>query len=452
MSLKRTKRKEKVAGVSVAASAKDVYTFGEGINGRLGHGDEKDVALPKVVGGLLGKNVVNVMCGLAHCAAWTSEGAVYTWGSGRCGELGHGNKKDKFTPLLLSRLQEHVVVQVECGEGFSLAVTSVGSVFGWGKGYLGCGSDNDEQLIPQQISSLSGRQITRVSCGPCFSFALASSESGRSEVLVWGDNSKGQLGLGHKENVTMPTLVEELANHAIVNLSCGTWHVCAITAEGEMYSWGDGALGKLGHRGQESYSLPKLVESLEAKAVSVVCGENHTVILSECGKVYTCGDGSSGQLGHGPAIKCHTSPLLCGGALESLRVVQIACGRNHTAALTDRGELFTWGEGLGGPLGHGDILNKDLPERVSAMVGKAITEVTCGGRNTAVLVLHDWVPDNESKECMACRDKFTFVNRRHHCRKCGGLFCGQCSSKTAPLAPNGKKVRVCDRCYKGHNS
>lgn len=47
-----------------------------------------------------------------------------------------------------------------------------------------------------------------------------------------------------------------------------------------MYSWGDGALGKLGHRGQESYSLPKLVESLEAKAVSVVCGENHTVILS----------------------------------------------------------------------------------------------------------------------------------------------------------------------------
>lgn len=98
-------------------------------------------------------------------------------------------------------------------------------------GYLGCGSDNDEQLIPQQISSLSGRQITRVSCGPCFSFALASSESGRSEVLVWGDNSKGQLGLGHKENVTMPTLVEELANHAIVNLSCGTWHVCAITGK-----------------------------------------------------------------------------------------------------------------------------------------------------------------------------------------------------------------------------
>ncbi|XP_043921550.1 pleckstrin homology domain-containing family F member 2 [Protopterus annectens] len=60
-----------------------------------------------------------------------------------------------------------------------------------------------------------------------------------------------------------------------------------------------------------------------------------------------------------------------------------------------------------------------------------------------------WVPDSEAAVCMRCQKaKFTAVNRRHHCRKCGFVVCGPCSEKKYILpSQSSKPVRVCDFCY-----
>lgn len=60
-----------------------------------------------------------------------------------------------------------------------------------------------------------------------------------------------------------------------------------------------------------------------------------------------------------------------------------------------------------------------------------------------------WIPDDESPICMSCQAIFTFMRRRHHCRNCGRVFCGQCSSNTVPLPHYGheKPVRVCNHCF-----
>ncbi|XP_033231904.1 lateral signaling target protein 2 homolog isoform X2 [Belonocnema kinseyi] len=60
-----------------------------------------------------------------------------------------------------------------------------------------------------------------------------------------------------------------------------------------------------------------------------------------------------------------------------------------------------------------------------------------------------WVPDNDAPRCMACQAGFTVVRRRHHCRNCGNVFCGRCSSNNVPLPRYGhtKPVRVCNRCF-----
>lgn len=60
-----------------------------------------------------------------------------------------------------------------------------------------------------------------------------------------------------------------------------------------------------------------------------------------------------------------------------------------------------------------------------------------------------WIPDNEASMCMLCRKtKFTTLNRRHHCRKCGGVICGACSTKRFLLPQQSSKpLRICDKCY-----
>lgn len=76
-----------------------LFTFGVGTGGRLGHGDTEIRLVPKrVAGPLLAKRIVGVSMGLAHTAAVADDGSVFTWGSGAFGQLGHGTTDDSLTP------------------------------------------------------------------------------------------------------------------------------------------------------------------------------------------------------------------------------------------------------------------------------------------------------------------------------------------------------------------
>ncbi|KAL3112776.1 hypothetical protein niasHT_019750 [Heterodera trifolii] len=60
-----------------------------------------------------------------------------------------------------------------------------------------------------------------------------------------------------------------------------------------------------------------------------------------------------------------------------------------------------------------------------------------------------WVPDSDCDQCTSCSSPFTLVRRRHHCRNCGRIFCGQCSTNAIAIPELGydRRVRVCDLCY-----
>ncbi|XP_061385482.1 RUN and FYVE domain-containing protein 2 isoform X3 [Danaus plexippus] len=59
----------------------------------------------------------------------------------------------------------------------------------------------------------------------------------------------------------------------------------------------------------------------------------------------------------------------------------------------------------------------------------------------------NWTSDKDAVACTACSKEFTIARRKHHCRRCGHIFCGACSEKTVALAGNTKPVRVCDNCF-----
>ena len=96
-----------------------LYTWGSGDYGRLGHGDNHSQKQPKLVEILREKDVRKFACGSRHVLALGSDGAVYSWGFGGDGQLGHGDLGIQTNPRLVKALHSEGVRDVCCGENHS---------------------------------------------------------------------------------------------------------------------------------------------------------------------------------------------------------------------------------------------------------------------------------------------------------------------------------------------
>jgi hypothetical protein len=71
---------------------------------------------------------------------------------------------------------------------------------------------------------------------------------------------------------------------------------------------------------------------------------------------------------------------------------------------------------------------------------------------SASVAVPRWLPDKIIKNCLNCQSRFGFFKRRHHCRVCGNIFCGNCTDKYESFPPfYEEKVRVCDECFHKKN-
>ncbi|PQM35328.1 E3 ubiquitin-protein ligase HERC2 [Prunus yedoensis var. nudiflora] len=147
-----------------------------------------------------------------------------------------------------------------------------------------------------------------------------------------------------------------------------------------------------------------------------------------------------GQLGNPQADG--KLPTRVEGKLSKSRVDEIACGAYHVAVLTSRTEVYTWGKGANGRLGHGNIDDRSSPTLVEALKDKQVKSIACGANFTAAICLHKWVSGVDQSMCSGCRLPFNFKRKRHNCYNCGLVFCHSCSSKKslkASMAPNPNK-------------
>jgi alpha-tubulin suppressor-like RCC1 family protein len=104
-----------------------LYAFGSGDYGRLGHGDNHPKKTAKLVEILRDKNVTKFACGPRHTLALTAEGAVYSWGYGGDGQLGHGDYQMLTMPAQIKALQAEHIIDLSCGEKHSMVLTSGGA-------------------------------------------------------------------------------------------------------------------------------------------------------------------------------------------------------------------------------------------------------------------------------------------------------------------------------------
>ena len=359
---------------SSCGTAQELLGHGEGVT-RL----NTPTRLPSALGG---ERVVSMSAGGYHNLALTSSGAVWSWGQGGLGALGHGDGQDQCQPTKVEALAGQRAIAVWAGDGHSLAITADGSVWSWGfgeDGQLGHGYAQS-QLLPKKVEAFAGQRVVAVSAGMVHSLALTANGA----VWSWGFGGLGQLGHCDQQIQLLPKKIEALAGQRVVALSAGGHHSLALTADGAVWSWGYGASGKLGHGDTQSQPLPKKVEALAGQRVVAVSAKaRHVLALNADGAVWSWGYGDSGRLGHGD-LQSQLLPKKV-EALAGRRVVAVSAGMVHSLALTADGAVWSWGGGSFGKLGHGDEQNRLLPKKVEAFAGQRIVAVSAGAFHSLAL-------------------------------------------------------------------
>ncbi|KAK2570042.1 PH [Acropora cervicornis] len=361
----------------------DLYTWGDGTTGMLGHGENAEENVPRVVDALQSKNISTLACGVNHTIAVTKEGEVFSWGSGEGGKLGQGHLRDRSTPIRVAELKDKKVIKVACHDYHSSAVCGPGELYTWGKQgpQLGYESEARKVMLPRLVEGLSEHRVTDVACG--LSHTL---DAGL--LWLWGANKFGQLGLDNASCSfsSRPFLLSsttDLSNHTIIDVSCGTQHTVFLSKKGKLFGMGDNRENQLGINQRGKSEEPVLQVPFPTRI--------------------------------------HFS--------KASKPVRVSCGAFHSAAVTDSGEVFTWGKGKCGRLGHGDNRDRSVPCELD-MDGRRVYAVECGSTHTACLVTMTW----------------------HHCQNCRGAFCASCTSKRTqvpalPGYPPASLRRVCDKCY-----
>ncbi|XP_072961437.1 PH, RCC1 and FYVE domains-containing protein 1-like isoform X2 [Typha angustifolia] len=446
----------------------DVYVWGEvWSDGTLSDGrttslcSKVDVLLPKPLESNVVLDVHRIACGSRHSALVTRQGEVFTWGEESGGRLGHGTDSGISRPKLVESLAVANVDYVACGEYHTCAVTASGDLYTWGDGTYNAGllghGTGVTHWIPKRVSGpLEGLQVLSISCGTWHS-ALATTNG---KVFTFGDGTFGVLGHGDRESVVYPRLIDSLSGLKTLKVACGVWHTAAIVevmgqtginiVSRKLFTWGDGDKYRLGHGDKESRLIPTCVPSLiDYNFHQLACGHTMTVGLTTSGHVFTMGSTKYGQLGNPQSdgeMPCLVQDRLVGELVE-----EISCGAYHVAALTSRSEVYTWGRGANGRLGHGDVEDRKSPSFVEALKDRHVKSISCGSNFTACICIHKWVSGADQSICSGCRQAFGFTRKRHNCYNCGLVHCHACSSRKvlkAALAPiPGKPHRVCDSCY-----
>jgi len=264
--------------------------------------------VPKKIDALTGQRVVAVSAGYDHSLALAADGAVWSWGEGACACLGHGEDlSDQLLPKKVEALAGQRVAAVAAGECHSLALTADGSVWSWGRGTFGRLGHGDEQhqLLPKEVEALAGERVIAVSAGPYHSFALTADGNAWS----WGWGNEGRLGHGDEQRQLLPKKVEALTGQRVVAVSAGGEHSLAITADGAAWSWGLGGGGGLGHGDEQSQLLPKKIEAFAGqRVVAVSAGACDDLAITANGAVFTWGEGDRGCLGHGEDLSNQLLP------------------------------------------------------------------------------------------------------------------------------------------------
>ncbi|XP_045227499.1 secretion-regulating guanine nucleotide exchange factor isoform X1 [Macaca fascicularis] len=279
-------------------------------------------------------------------------------GANSYGQLGLGHKEDVLLPQQLNDFcKPRSVRRITGGGGHSAVVTDIGDLFVCGlnkDGQLGLGHTEDIPYFTP-CKSLFGCPIQQVACG--WDFTIILTENG--QVLSCGSNSFGQLGVPHGPRRCVVPQAIELHKEKVVCIAAGLRHALAATASGIVFQWGTG-LASCGRRLCPGQTLPLFFTAKEpsrvtglenSKAMCVLAGSDHSASLTDAGEVYVWGSNKHGQLATEAAF-LPVPQKIEAHCFQNEKVTAVWSGWTHLVAQTETGKVFTWGRADYGQLGR----------------------------------------------------------------------------------------------------
>lgn len=300
-----------------------------------------------------------VSAAMSWTAIVTDAGDLLTCGMNVSGQLGLGDEEDRDVP---TRVALDRVRMVACADSFAAALTDDGAVYTFGDGVhgeLGHGGVPAEGLrTPTRIPGLAFNHETIVMVAVGKFHALALSEAGH--VYAWGESYNGGLGLGdtgHNENEPQridPVHFPQGTADRVVFIAANQDYSAAVTLAGELYTWGSGRFGKTGHGDTRHRLVPTRVGLQHV--VTVACALEHILAVTRDGRLWATGRAASCYLAaFGTQDRHRFAPVGGGGgAMNGPKFVMTDSYFQHSVAVTDEGELWSFGRNRWGQLGHND--------------------------------------------------------------------------------------------------
>ncbi|NCC52410.1 MAG: hypothetical protein EOM20_14490 [Spartobacteria bacterium] len=208
-------------------------------------------------------------------------------------------------------------------------------------------------------------------------WCLSSVAGASSDVMAWGYNAQGELGLGHTTTRSTPAQLPDLTNAQA--LACGAFHSLALLEDATIQVWGYNANGELGLGDTTNRLSPTPIPGA-AHVRQVAGGALFTLVLFSNGTVQACGINDYGQLGQGDTTNRHILtpiPALTG-------ITAIACGRGQCLALHSNGQVYAWGANLYGQLGLSNNTDVLSPTAIPGLSN--VTAVACGAWHSMALL------------------------------------------------------------------
>ena len=266
------------------------------------------------------QNIVDFAAGANHSLALSSTGTVIGWGRNEFGQA--------TPPGGLS-----TVIDLAVGYDHSLALKEDGTVVAWGRNTFG------KATVPEDLMN-----VIDIQAGAEHSLALLADGS----VVGWGANDLEQISIPEGLN-------------QVVQIAAGGFHNLARLADGTVIAWGDNSLGQL--------DIPSRI----TQVVDIAAGWNHNLVILPDGTVDGWGDNRRGQLDF-PA-DTQEPPQAKGFVIRdpvTASIVDISGGLFHSLALSANGELAAWGE------------NKNSQTTTPENVG-AISQIDAGNEHNLVI-------------------------------------------------------------------